>query len=237
MPPLAAGEGRDTKLRKDAQRNRVRLLSAAREVFSERGLEGSLEEVARRADVGIGTLYRHFPTRDSLIEALLDDRMHDVSEAGAEALRADDGWTGFRLFLERVLELQTADRNLFTVFAHYGGGNSGLQGMRRQTTRLAQPIIDRAKREGSLRSDFDISDLTAVFWAQGRVIEATKCIAPRWWRRQLALMLDGFRAERAAPLPEPPLTASQLRRARAQLLEQSLSRSGGRRNPGGATRT
>jgi AcrR family transcriptional regulator len=220
------------KLRKDAQRNRVRLLAAAREVFAEQGLDASLEEVARRAEVGIGTLYRHFPTRDALVEALLDNRMKDVTDAGTRALEAVDGWSGFRLFLESVLELQSADRNLFTVFAHYGSGSGRLQDMRRQTVLLAQPVIDRAKREGTLRADFDISDLIAVFWAQGRIIEATQCIAPRWWRRQLALMLDGFRAEGASPLPEAPLTASQLRRARATLLDKSRARAGSARNQG-----
>ena len=187
--------------------------------------------MARRADVGIGTLYRRFPTRDTLVEALLDDRMQDVLNVSARSLEAKDGWAGFCLYLEGLLELQISDRNLFTVFAHYGSGNGRVQEMRRHTLLLAQPVIDRAKQEGALRADFDISDLTAVFWAQGRIIEATRCVAPRWWRRQLALMLDGFRADKAGPLPEPPLTTSQLRRARAQLLEQSRGRSAGGRGP------
>ncbi len=229
MIPVSSTRPGD-KLRKDAQRNRARLITAAREVLAEQGVDGSLEEVARRADVGIGTLYRHFPTRDVLVEALVDNRMQDVTDVAARALEAADGWTGFCMYLEGVLELQSADLNLFTVFAHYGSGSGPLQDMRRQTLLLAQPIIDRAKREGALRADFDISDMTAVFWSQGRIIEATRGIAPRWWRRQLALMLDGFRAESASPLPEAPLTASQLRRARATLLDQSRARAGGGRS-------
>jgi AcrR family transcriptional regulator len=198
-------------------------------VFSEQGLDGSLEEVARRAEVGIGTLYRHFPTRDALIEALVDDRVHDIARLATEALEAPDGWTGLRMFLEGVLEIQSADRNLNTVFAHYGSGNSRLQQMRKQASGVSLPLIERAQAEGSLRADFDLSDLTALFWAQGTLLDATRCVAPNWWRRQLALMLDAYRAENATPLPEPPLTPSQLRRARTALLDARRPRAGGSR--------
>src|SRR5262249_37244893 len=90
------------QLRRDAERNRLRLLEAAREVFGERGCDASLEEIARRAGVGIGTLYRRFPTRETLIEALFAEKAYDYVRASETALAADDAWEGFAGFVERI---------------------------------------------------------------------------------------------------------------------------------------
>src|SRR5919108_6174329 len=97
-------------MRADAARNRQRIVQAAQLAFAERGLDVPLEEIARRAGVGIATLYRRFPTRDALIAASFAPLMAAYAEAVDEALQAPDAWTGFARFLERVCAMQAADR-------------------------------------------------------------------------------------------------------------------------------
>src|SRR3954451_7197238 len=92
-------------LRKDAVRNHALILDAAQEVFAEQGLDAPLEDVARRAGIGIGTLYRRFPTRSELVEAVLTAKAAKYLQAACEAMKADDPWTGFSSYIERIFEL------------------------------------------------------------------------------------------------------------------------------------
>src|SRR4029077_3987615 len=92
-------------LRRDAERNRQRILTAAAEVFNERGLEGSLDEIARHAGVGVGTVYRRFRTKDELVEPLCMDRLDMVAALGEEAFAAPDPWSGLVSFMERMAEI------------------------------------------------------------------------------------------------------------------------------------
>src|SRR5262247_4053376 len=108
----AAARGGPRRLRVDAERNRAALLAAAREVFAEQGLEAPLEEVALRAGVGIATLYRRFPNRRQLVAAALVDTFAQYAEAAERALAVSDPWAGFAGFIERICELQAADRGL-----------------------------------------------------------------------------------------------------------------------------
>src|SRR5438094_8772423 len=97
-------------LRPDAQRNRERVVEAARDVFAEQGLEASTNEIARRAGVGVATLFRRFPTRDNLIAAAFTNKMHAYAEAIDEALADPDPWSGFCGYIERVCQMQADDR-------------------------------------------------------------------------------------------------------------------------------
>src|SRR6185436_6544187 len=97
-------------LRADAARNRARLLVAAKEVFAARGLDATMDEVARRAGVGVGTAYRRFRNRDDLIAALFEERLDDFMRLLDEALADADPWAGLRGFLERSMEMQAEDR-------------------------------------------------------------------------------------------------------------------------------
>lgn len=184
-------------LRADAARNRDKLLVAGAQVFGERGLDASLEEVARRAGVSIGTLYNHFPTREALLIAIVPGRLAPLEEIIAEALAAPDPWEGFVGFLEGLFALQARDRGLndavtrqFPQADDVGQAcPGGFEGAAR--------IIERAKDSGHLRRDFDVQDLVIMIWAMSQVIRESADTAPETWRRCLAFFLHGLRAEAA----------------------------------------
>ena len=183
-------------LRRDARRNRERLVASARELFATSGLDVSVEDITHHAGLGIGTLYRHFPTKEDLVDAVLED-----------------AWDGLTGFLERALALHAANRGLKDVLATAEQGRERADAMRTRIRPLLRRLIERAHEQGDLRPDFTAEDLPLVFWTAHRVIETTASIAPDLWRRYLGLLLDGLRTEAATPLPAPPLTRAQLTRA------------------------
>jgi AcrR family transcriptional regulator len=200
-------------LRRDAQANRERIVAAARAVFAARGIEATVEEIARRAGVGMGTLYRRFPTKEDLVDAVLEDAFGQFVRVAEEALAEADAWAGFSGFLERSLVLHGADRGLKDLAASSEHGRARTEAMRARLGPLIRRLVERAQEQGSLRADFTPEDVPVVFWTAGRVIETTSQVAPDLWRRYLALLLDGLRASAATPLPRPPLTRAQLERA------------------------
>jgi AcrR family transcriptional regulator len=200
-------------LRRDAQANRDRIVAAARAAFAAEGIEVPVEEIARRAGVGMGTLYRHFPGKEDLIDAVLEDAFAAFISAAEQALVEQDAWVGFRGFLDRVFALHAENRGLKDIIATRAHGRARAQAMRARMRPLLRRLIERAQEQGALRADFTLEDMPLVFWAGGRVIEATAAVAPEFWRRHLGLLLDGLRAEAATPLPHPPLTRAQLNRA------------------------
>lgn len=202
-------------LRRDARANRERILAAARECFADEGVDAPVEAIAQRAGVGMGTLYRRFPTKDALVEAVIDEAL-DAFVAAAEAgLAADDPWTGFTGFVERVLELHAENRALREVLPGTGHGPAR-ERMRRRVRPLTRELVLRAQADGSLRADFAPEDMPLVFMTGGRVLEAARGVAPDLWRRYLGILFDGLRAEGATPLPRGPLTGPQL----AKLLDR-----------------
>jgi AcrR family transcriptional regulator len=202
------------RLRRDAQRNRDAILAAAREVFPEQGLEAPLEEVARRAGVGIATLYRRFPTRTELLDAVLAPAVQEHVDAAEQALAMDDPWEGFAFYLERTCRLQAGDRGLNDIMSMRLPRATAVEAAKRRLYRLTEEIIVRAQRAGRLRGDVTPEDLVFLHWANTRILQATRAAgAPDAWRRHLGLLLDGFRADRAHPLPEPPLSSRQVYRA------------------------
>ncbi|GAA3790879.1 TetR/AcrR family transcriptional regulator [Streptomyces phyllanthi] len=204
-------------LRRDAQRNRDALLAAARDIFSARGLDAPLEQVARRAGMAIGTLYRHFPTRVELLQAIFVHKLRLWHEAAERAAAAEDAWEGFRLYLETTCELLADDRGLGDLASVRLPESAGLDEVQRRIAQLATHIVERAQRQGTLRTDITPEDLAYVVWSHTRIAHATHGIAPDNWRRHLYLMLDAFRADRAHLLPEPPLTGDQLHRSMLRL--------------------
>lgn len=199
-------------LRSDARRNRERLVASARELLASEGLDVSVEEITRHAGLGMGTLYRHFPTKEDLIDAVLEDAFGELVGAAEEAAASEDAWAGFTSFLDRVLALHATNRGLKDMLSNREHGRERAQKMRARIRPLLRTMIERAQAQGTLRSDFRAEDLPLVFWTGDRVIEATAAIAPEYWRRYLGLMLDALRADSATPLPEPPLTQTQLAR-------------------------
>jgi AcrR family transcriptional regulator len=201
-------------LRRDAERNRRRLLEAAREVFGERGRDAPFEEIARRAGVGIGTLYRRFPTREALIDALFEEKARDYVRASEEALAANDAWEGFAGFVERICEMQAEDRGFADVLtATFPSGSApGVAAALRDAHRNAEKLVARARRDAKLRRDFTHQDLAWILIANAAYLEATRQAAPDAWRRYVTLILDAASTPDARKLPSPP-TPRQLKRA------------------------
>lgn len=207
---MALSTREEKLLRSDARRNRERIVASARVLFAREGVEVSVEEVTRHAGVGMGTLYRHFPTKEELLDAVLEDAFAELVGLAEEAAAEEDAWIGFVGFLEGSLALHAANRGLKDVLVSRGRGSRRAEAMRARMRPLLRGLIARAQEQGALRPDFTVEDLPLVFWTGDRVIEATGSVAPEYWRRHLGLLLDGLRAEAATPLPAPPLTQRQL---------------------------
>ncbi|WP_405484449.1 TetR/AcrR family transcriptional regulator [Nocardia sp. NBC_00511] len=199
-------------LRLDARRNRDALVIAAREVFTERGLDAPLKEIAARAGVAIGTLYNRFPDRDDLIAAAVEDRIEAGGRIAEDALALDDPWESFVYLVEKVCELQASDR-LLNELALRAAPSPAIAAQREHGHAVMREIITRAQEAGVLRADWALEDIAFITWSHTRVVEQTVRVAPDAWRRNLALMLDGLRAAAAHPLPVPPITEEQLNQA------------------------
>jgi AcrR family transcriptional regulator len=210
------------RLRRDAQRNRDAILTAARQVFCTHGLEAPLEEIARRAGVGIATLYRRFPTRSELLDAVLADTVQAHLEVAEQALAMDDPWEGFAFYLEETCRLQATDQGLNDAMGMRFPRAGTLEAARRRLYDLGGQLIHRAQQAGQLRADLTLEDLAFVTWANSRILQAVRAAgAPDAWRRHLGFLLDGFRADRASPLPVPPLSPRQVYRAMLTLGRRS----------------
>jgi AcrR family transcriptional regulator len=202
-------------LRRDAERNRRRILDAAASVFATRGLEVSLDEIARAAGVGIGTVYRRFADREALIDALFEDRLGEIVRA-AEAARAEgDAWAALVGFMERVGEAHALDRGLGEILISSAHGRERVGQMREQLRPLVDELVRRAWASGDLRADVDGRDLATVSVVLSAVADFTRAVEPEHWRRVLGLLLDGLRVRRDGPTPlaRAPLDDEQLERA------------------------
>ncbi|GAA5061499.1 TetR/AcrR family transcriptional regulator [Nocardia callitridis] len=177
-------------LRRDAARNREKLLRHAADVFTEDGLDGSLEEIARRAGVSIGTLYNHFPHRDALIGALLPQRIAAMDELAARAAAEPDPWRGFATFIAELLVQFSVDRALMEVIA--GGHPAATQladACHRGMTNLAG-VLTRARAAGAVRPDATDQDVIALIAALAQLPDPPDSPTGR---RCLTFVLDGLR--------------------------------------------
>jgi AcrR family transcriptional regulator len=186
-------------LRKDAERNRQRILASARILFAERGVDVGLDDVARHAGVGVGTVYRRFPDRDALIDELLDDKIAAIEAVAADALTADNAWEGFVRFLERSQEMQASDRGLKEVLLVPTRGKERLAAARRRLEPLLTEMIGRAQVSGELRHDFRFEDFPLLVEMVAAVSDATHDASPEVWRRYLRILIDGLATRRDAP--------------------------------------
>jgi AcrR family transcriptional regulator len=192
------------RLRSDAERNRERILAAARTVFGRDGLNASMASVAREAGVGIATLFRHFPSKEDLVAAVFADRMDTYADAVATALDDSDPWHGLVGFIETVCAMQAADHGFADVLIVSFPRAKALETRRREAYDGTVQLIDRAKVAGHLREDFTPEDLVLLHMANAGVISATVDAAPDSWRRLVALMIQAFHAPARGPLPDAP---------------------------------
>jgi AcrR family transcriptional regulator len=196
--------------RRDAREHREKLLAAAQREFAAHGVDASLEKIARDAGVAIGTLYRHFPTRLDLLMAALKPRLQEFLDGANKALEIDDPWDGFVYYLENLFRVQAGDRGFNDFLSRRFPGNADTERIHDQMCRQIEDVLTRAQEAGAARPDITLADIVNLIWSNGRIIDATSATAPNAWRRYLYLMLDAYRAERAHPIPEPPMTYEQL---------------------------
>ena len=209
MPQSAAPA--DRPLRRDAERNRQRILDAARVVFAERGLAGSHDDIARQAGVGVGTVYRRFPDKEQLIDALFEDRIEEIADVARAAARNPDPWAGLAGFLVRAQELQSEDRGLKEIVLGSERGAERAAAARALIVPIVAEVLERAKAAGAVRPDVAISDLPLLQLAIGTVAEAGRDAAPDAWRRMMGIVLDGLRAQNArADLVSPPVEQERM---------------------------
>jgi len=200
-------------LRRDARENRERILVAARAAFSELGIDASVEEISRRAGVGVGTLYRRFPTKDSLVDAVFDEHLGEMAAVARKALEATDAWDGLLEYLTWVVGRQATDRGLSAIVGVSLRNEDRVARARTRLRPLVQELVVRAQAAGRLRADIVYEDLSVLLWTTGRVVDATRDVDPEFWQRYVALIADALRADGASPLPRPPLTPAKHRRA------------------------
>lgn len=200
----SSGGASSGRLRKDAERNRLRVLDAAREVFSEQGLQAPTVDISRRAGVGIATVYRRFPTRHDLITATFEDKMAAYLETLDEASSDPDPWRAFRAHIERVCAVQVEDRGfayaLTTAFA--SGGI--FEAERDHAYGVFAELVRRAQESGQLRPDFRPEDLPVLLMAHAGVIEPRGEASERAGRRLVAYMVQAFASTHDEPLPPVP---------------------------------
>jgi AcrR family transcriptional regulator len=194
-------------LRRDAERNRQRILAAAAEVFNERGLEVSLDEIARHAGVGVGTVYRRFRTKEELIEALFMDRLDAITAIGEEAFASPDPWSGLVFFMERMAETMAGNLGLrqMLMFATYGRN-------------LVAVARQRAQAAGQLRADIRQTDIIFIVFVLIEATQLSHAANPDIWRRYLTLILDGMRPGRegVTPLPVPAMLPEEMEKSMRQ---------------------
>ena len=206
-------------LRADAAANRDRILDAAAELFASRGISVPLDEVARRAGVGVATLYRRFPTRADLVAATFERNISRFTEAVDRALANPDPWQGFRGLVFELCELQASDAGLRDMLTTAFPSSSVVEQRTAEAVELLRTLMASAQRGGSLRADVTVADVVVLLLANAGVVATTGETAPDAWRRFAALMVDAFRAQPAGagdPLPPAP-QEEQLRRSIAML--------------------
>jgi AcrR family transcriptional regulator len=176
-------------LRADARRNRERILKAARAVFADKGRHTQIDDVAKRAKVGVGTVSRHFPTKEALLDALVLERFEEIAGYALEALEREDAWDGFCELIWRAAERNAADLGFCEAMASTDKSAVVEKvGLMRSTEQL----IERAKAQGRMRADATQADVPMMMVGASAVMQLRK--APEAWRRHLTLMLDGLRA-------------------------------------------
>jgi AcrR family transcriptional regulator len=206
-PTAAMGERR---LRRDAEENRRRLLEAADEVFAESGFEVTMDQIAARAGVGVGTAYRRFPNKEALLAALFQDRIAELVEVAERALAEEDPWQGIVIYLEGSISRQACDRGLKELVFSSPRSREYVNEARDRLKPLVDELVDRAHSDNCLRAGIESTDLVMVQLMLSAISEPLHGQRPEVWRRFLPLVIDGLRREGTKPLPGTALSDEQL---------------------------
>ncbi|MEV8341273.1 TetR/AcrR family transcriptional regulator [Streptomyces niveus] len=193
-------------LRRDAALNRERILHAAREIFGQQGLGVTLDDVARHAGVGVGTLYRRFPTKESLIRALFQEDLRIRQESAEKALAHPDPWQGLVDFLTEMTADLAENRGLHEVLMLGEHTSEPIETARGGMLPFLEALIHRAQESGDLRPEVTASDIPVIQHMLYAAAQFTRGRQPEIWRRYLDVLLNGLRRR-----PDnPPLTTPSL---------------------------
>ncbi|MEO6089714.1 MAG: helix-turn-helix domain-containing protein [Umezawaea sp.] len=191
-------------LRRDAELNRHKIMESARIVFSERGVGASLDDIAHHAGLGVGTVYRRFPSKEHLVEAMFVEQIDEIRGMAERALAESDPWEAFTGFLVNTAALHSSNRGLREVMLSNNFGQEKVAAVKDRMIPLAMELVRRAKESGHLRADFEATDFAIIHMMIGAVTEYTGDVRPELWRRYLGMLLDGLRADSTRKLPLSP---------------------------------
>jgi AcrR family transcriptional regulator len=200
--PASSGEPSvERALRADARRNHEAVIVAAKKLFADEGLDAQMPDVAKAAKVGVGTVYRHFPTKDNLIAALVADRFERLAQKAREGLESGDAWEGLCDFVRFSAKIQADDRGLCEVMGSRpdvmdaAASAAGLP-------ELCDQLVKRAQRSGELRRDLVWEDVPMIACGLGRITQTAVGPAAGRWPRLVEIILDGLRAPGSGKLPQ-----------------------------------
>ncbi|MEU9342715.1 helix-turn-helix domain-containing protein [Streptomyces sp. NPDC048278] len=199
-----AESGPDKHLRADAERNRQRIIDAAREIFAERGLGVSMRYIAQCAEVGEPTLRRRFPTKADLVAEVFKDKATAHADAAAGALADPDPWRGFTTLIDRLVGMQLGDRGFTEVLTMTFPKTIRLEAERRRAYENISMLIARAKAAGALREDFTPEDIILLLIAHAGIVAGAGDISGKLSPRLIAYLTQAFAAPGTGPLPAPP---------------------------------
>lgn len=181
-------------LRKDAERNRKRVIDAARDLFAVRGLEPSLNDVAHHAGVGVGTVYRRFTTKEELLEAIFEDALDQLTALAESALLHEDSWDGLAWYVERMCELTATDRGLREIAFSKAYGGIRVTAAQERLVPVMTRLVERAQNDGYLRPELAPADMPVFGLLAGTVSEFAGHVNADLWRRYVGILLDGMRS-------------------------------------------
>lgn len=206
-------------LRADAERNRQLILAAARRLFAARGLEATLDDVAREAGVGVATVYRRFRDKYELAEALFEEDLDALLAEAEQAAALEDPWEGFVAFVRTFVERQAIDCGLRDLVSSAALGRDHVARIRDRLRPSVERIVRRAQQAGALRADFGTYDVAVLAVMVGAASDFSRPVRPELWQRYLSVLLDGLRASSAGAagvMPDvDPLTSGELEVAMA----------------------
>ncbi|MFG2863194.1 TetR/AcrR family transcriptional regulator [Streptomyces sioyaensis] len=223
-----------SRLRADAAHNRRALLDAAAATFAEQGMDASIAQIAVRAGVGKGTVFRHFATKSHLVAAILCDRLDEFTAAGTALLDAADPEAALLEFMTTGVQMQARDRCFCEAGAGIAHSDPEVRAASGRLFKTAEALTDRARRQGSVRADITGEDILLLPRAAYEAAAPMGDVAPDLWRRYLSVIFDGLRPEAARPLPHPAPTSDQF-----AAMDESATNGGPkaqRRRPGGPDR-
>ena len=198
MNPVTETPAPAKTLRADARRNREKVLAAARDCFAEDGYDTQMTDVAKKAGVGVGTVYRHFPDKTALVEALVVERFSQYAEGAREALGVADAWAGFRGWILRCGEIQAEDRMVCDFITEaVGAERREAIAQEEGLAEATREVIAHAKAAGALRETVEPGDVPSMMCGLGAIARTDP--GDRVWRRQLEFMLEGMREPSYSP--------------------------------------